>query len=89
MPTIEAPILNETEPAPAAPTAQLEAEALVRRIADVSRFARYGRVVRVVGLVIEATGLDAGLGELCRVTSLATTARCSPRSSASMSAACC
>ncbi|WP_345785262.1 FliI/YscN family ATPase [Roseisolibacter sp. H3M3-2] len=31
----------------------------------------YGKVTRVVGLVIEATGLDVGLGELCRVTSLA------------------
>src|SRR5690606_34767224 len=30
----------------------------------------YGRVNRVVGLVIEATGLEVGLGELCRVTSL-------------------
>lgn len=29
-----------------------------------------GRVTRVVGLVIEAAGLDVGLGELCRVTSL-------------------
>jgi flagellum-specific ATP synthase len=45
-------------------------ETLIRRIADVSRFARYGRVTRVVGLVVEAVGLDVGLGELCRVTSL-------------------
>lgn len=29
-----------------------------------------GRVTRVVGLVIEAAGLDVGLSELCRVTSL-------------------
>ena len=45
-------------------------ETLLRRIADVPRFARYGRVTRIVGLVIEAVGLDVGLGELCRVTSL-------------------
>jgi flagellum-specific ATP synthase len=48
----------------------LPADDLVRRIAEVSRFAQYGRVTRVVGLVIEAAGLDVGLGELCRVTSL-------------------
>lgn len=44
-------------------------ETLTRRIADVSRLARHGRVTRVVGLVIEATGLDVALGELCRVSS--------------------
>lgn len=46
------------------------AELLSQRIADLPRFARYGRVTRVVGLVIEAAGVDVGLGELCRVTSL-------------------
>jgi flagellar biosynthesis/type III secretory pathway ATPase len=45
-------------------------EAMLDRIAATSRFDRYGRVTRVVGLVIEATGLDVGVGELCRVTSL-------------------
>jgi FliI/YscN family ATPase len=45
--------------------------ALVDRIADTPRFGRFGRVTRVVGLVIEATGLEVGVGELCRVTSLA------------------
>ncbi len=44
-------------------------ETLVRRIADVPRLVRHGRVTRVVGLVIEATGLDVALGELCRVSS--------------------
>jgi flagellum-specific ATP synthase len=44
-------------------------ETLVKRIADTPRLARYGRVTRVVGLVIEAAGLDTGLGELCRLTS--------------------
>ncbi len=33
------------------------------------RFASYGRVTRVVGLVLEATGVDVGLGSLCRITS--------------------
>ncbi|HET7275496.1 MAG TPA: FliI/YscN family ATPase [Longimicrobiaceae bacterium] len=45
-------------------------EALEARIVDVPRLARFGRVVRVVGLVIEAAGLEVGLGELCRVTSV-------------------
>ncbi len=45
-------------------------EALLDRVANTPRFDRYGRVTRVVGLVIEATGLDVGVGELCRVTSL-------------------
>jgi flagellum-specific ATP synthase len=46
------------------------AELLSQRIADLPRFARFGRVTRVIGLVIEAAGVDVGLGELCRVTSL-------------------
>jgi len=45
-------------------------EALIDRLTDVPRFTHYGRVTRVVGLVIEAVGIEAGLGELCRVTSL-------------------
>ena len=45
-------------------------DALQRRGADVPRLARFGRVTRVVGLVIEAAGMEVGLGELCRVTSL-------------------
>jgi flagellum-specific ATP synthase len=44
---------------------------MVRRMADVPRFGRYGRVTRVVGLVIEAAGMEVGVGELCRITSLA------------------
>jgi FliI/YscN family ATPase len=35
------------------------------------RLPRYGRVVRVTGLVVEAVGIDVGLGEICRVSSLA------------------
>jgi len=42
--------------------------ALVKQLADVPRFAVYGRVRRVVGLVIEAAGVDAALGEVCRIT---------------------
>ncbi len=45
-------------------------ELLMHRMADVPRLAVYGRVTRLVGLVIEATGLDVGVGELCRVSSL-------------------
>jgi FliI/YscN family ATPase len=43
---------------------------LASRIGDLQRTARMGRVTRVVGLVIEAAGVDVGLSELCRVTSL-------------------
>ena len=45
-------------------------ETLVQAAASVPRFAQYGRIARVVGLVIEATGLDVALGELCRIQSL-------------------
>ena len=43
---------------------------LDRRMADLNRFATYGRVVRIAGLVIEAVGLDVGMGALCRVQAL-------------------
>jgi flagellum-specific ATP synthase len=43
---------------------------MLAALRDVPRLASYGRVTRVVGLVIEAAGLDVGLGELCRVTAL-------------------
>lgn len=45
-------------------------ESLLARVAGASRFATYGRATRVVGLVIEASGLDVALGELCRISSL-------------------
>lgn len=45
-------------------------ELLERRLADVPRFGRFGRVTRLVGLVIEAVGLDVGIGELCRIASM-------------------
>src|SRR5690606_108445 len=50
------------------PHAPVEMDALRGRLRETSRFSRHGRVNRLVGLVIEATGLDVGLGELCRVT---------------------
>jgi FliI/YscN family ATPase len=43
-------------------------ELLAERLGN-DRFGSYGRVTRVVGLVVEATGLDVGLGSLCRITS--------------------
>ena len=46
-------------------------DAMVERVRTMPRFSMHGRATRVVGLVIEATGLDdVALGELCRVTSL-------------------
>lgn len=43
---------------------------LAERIVEVPRFATYGRVTRLVGLVAEASGMDVGLGELCRITNM-------------------
>jgi flagellum-specific ATP synthase len=45
-------------------------DALLARLETVPRFTSYGRVTRLVGLVIEATGLNTGVGELCRIQSL-------------------
>ena len=42
---------------------------LLDRVERTDRFGEYGRVTRVVGLVVEATGIDVGLGSLCRITS--------------------
>lgn len=44
-------------------------ESMLERLDPSDRFATYGRVTRVVGLVLEATGLEVGLGSLCRITS--------------------
>jgi flagellum-specific ATP synthase len=68
---LDAVDVEPSESEPATHRAPLPSDDLVRRIAEVPRLAEYGRVTRVVGLVIEAAGLDVGLGELCRVTSLA------------------
>ena len=45
------------------------ARAMVSRLERDDRFASYGRVTRVAGLVLEATGLEVGLGALCRISS--------------------
>lgn len=45
-------------------------EALCARVDDVPRVAHYGRATRLVGLVIEAVGIDVAKGELCRIRSL-------------------
>ncbi|MFQ5538638.1 MAG: FliI/YscN family ATPase [Gemmatimonadota bacterium] len=45
-------------------------EALLERVRSAPRFAQYGRATKVVGLVIEAVGIDVAMGELCRVRSL-------------------
>lgn len=45
-------------------------EQLLERVPTTSRFAQYGRATRVVGLIIEAVGVDVAMGELCRVRSL-------------------
>jgi flagellar biosynthesis/type III secretory pathway ATPase len=45
-------------------------DGMLAALGAVPRLAEYGKVTRVVGLVIEAAGLDVGLGELCRVTAL-------------------
>jgi len=42
-------------------------ESLIQRVESVDRFAILGRTTRVVGLVVEATGVEVGLGELCRI----------------------
>jgi len=44
-------------------------DSMLARLDDMDRCATYGRVTRVVGLVLEATGLEVGLGALCRITS--------------------
>ena len=44
-------------------------QSMLSRLSDNDRLASYGRVTRVVGLVLEATGLEVGLGALCRITS--------------------
>jgi flagellum-specific ATP synthase len=45
-------------------------DTLNRRAVAVPRFVAHGRVTHIVGLVAEATGIDVGLGELCRITSM-------------------
>ncbi len=42
---------------------------MTRRLAPVPRLTAQGRVTHIVGLIAEASGIDVGLGELCRITS--------------------
>jgi FliI/YscN family ATPase len=65
MPEIMPEIMPETL------SSSLAVESWLPGIEESPRFAAFGRVTRVVGLVIEAAGLDVGLGELCRITALA------------------
>jgi len=44
------------------------ADVYADRLAHTERFGAYGRVTRVVGLVVEAVGIEVGLGSLCRIT---------------------
>ncbi|MDB4917288.1 MAG: ATPase, FliI/YscN family [Gemmatimonadetes bacterium] len=41
-----------------------------RRLTAAPRLVAHGRVTHIVGLIAEATGIDVGLGELCRITSM-------------------
>jgi FliI/YscN family ATPase len=45
-------------------------ETLIQRMRAVPRYVVCGRVTRVVGLVIEASGIEAAIGDLCRVQTL-------------------
>jgi flagellum-specific ATP synthase len=42
-------------------------ETLAHDVETVPRLVTFGRTTRVVGLVVEATGMDVALGELCRI----------------------
>ncbi len=45
-----------------------ETQALLEaRIGGVSRFGIHGRITRVVGLVVEAVGVEGAVGDLCRI----------------------
>jgi FliI/YscN family ATPase len=52
-----------------APDCMEATQSMLSRLHASDRLATYGRVTRVVGLVLEATGLEVGLGALCRITS--------------------
>jgi flagellum-specific ATP synthase len=61
---------EETEPlTPAAGGPSPQLAAVLARIEAAPRFAVHGRVTRVIGQVVEASSLDAALGELCRIES--------------------
>jgi flagellum-specific ATP synthase len=50
------------------PATMPAADVYTDRLARTERFGAYGRVTRVVGLVVEAVGIEVGLGSLCRIT---------------------
>lgn len=43
---------------------------MLSRLREIPRLVTYGRVTRVVGLVVEATGVEAAVGDLCRIAPL-------------------
>lgn len=43
---------------------------MLEKLRAVPRMVTYGRVSRVVGLLVEATGVDAAVGDLCRIQTL-------------------
>lgn len=45
-------------------------ESALERLEDVPRFLTCGRVQRVVGLVLEATGVQAAVGDICRIRTI-------------------
>ncbi|HYV99730.1 MAG TPA: FliI/YscN family ATPase [Gemmatimonadaceae bacterium] len=45
-------------------------ELAARRVAALPRLVPHGRVMRVTGLVVEAAGLDVGIGDICTLSSL-------------------
>src|SRR5580693_1919088 len=59
----EAPHLESTRPAP--PGTLLAQAAQTIREADLAR--RHGFVCNLIGLIIEATGLQAEIGEVCMI----------------------
>jgi FliI/YscN family ATPase len=46
------------------------ADAYARRLGGVQRLVLFGRVTRIVGLVVEVAGLEMGLGELARINNV-------------------
>lgn len=45
-------------------------EAVLERVRSIPRYLTCGRVKRVVGLVMEATGVEAAVGDICRVRTI-------------------
>lgn len=45
----------------------MKAAQLLHHIANISTFKKYGRVTRVVGLMIESQGPDSSIGDVCKI----------------------